>query len=46
MSRRQSLGALIFLALFPLLTRAEETAAPLQLALPTANHALFRRALL
>ena len=41
MSRRQSLGALIFLGLLPLLALAEEAGAPLHLALPTDNHALF-----
>ncbi len=41
MSRRQSLGALIFLGLLPLLALAEGAGAPLQLALPTDNHALF-----
>lgn len=38
MSRRFSLGALFVLCFAPLTMRADE---PLQLALPTANHALF-----
>ncbi len=41
MSGRQSLGALFFLCLLPLLARAEESVAPLQLVLPTDNHELF-----
>ncbi len=40
MSRGHSLGAIVFLCLLPLLARADE-AAPLQLALPTENHALL-----